>query len=354
MRFVDEVHIRIASGRGGDGSASFRREKYVPLGGPDGGDGGRGGDVVFYTDSGCNTLLDLRGHAIWQAKNGEPGGQRQRNGKSADSVEIRVPVGTRIYDDDDGRLIADLVEPGVRVVLARGGDGGRGNVHFKSATNQAPTQFTPGFPGVERHLRLELALMADVGLLGFPNAGKSTLISRLSAARPKVANYPFTTLAPSLGVVDMGFDGSFVIADIPGLIRGASDGAGLGHRFLRHLSRTRILLHLISVGPDEADPPVERYQAIQAELAAYGGGLSRRPQLVLLTKVDLLGEEELAEICEQLVAELGETPLLLVSSATRQGLEDLRLRCWTEVLARRLEPLWEDEEEGASFWEDEE
>jgi GTPase len=326
MRFVDEVSIHIESGKGGDGAVAFRREKFVPLGGPDGGDGGRGGNVVLVTTTRRSSLLELRGHAIWRAKDGERGGGRQRTGKSADDVELMVPAGTRVFDDETGELLADLTEDGLRFVAARGGAPGKGNWHFKSSTNRSPTESTPGEPGVERRLRLELMLMADVGLLGFPNAGKSTLISRISAARPKVADYPFTTLVPNLGVVDRGIEGNFVVADIPGLIRGAADGAGLGHQFLRHLQRTRTLLHLVSLGPDELDPPEERYSAIRDELMRYDPDLATRPERIVLTKVDLVDESEIAAARDAILARAtgrARPKVHSISAATGAGIKEL-------------------------------
>ena len=256
MRFIDEVTIRVISGSGGKGCASFRREAFVPFGGPDGGDGGRGGNVVFVGDSGVNTLYQLRSRPFWRAEDGEPGRGSDCTGRSGPDLELPVPAGTRVFDDATGELLADVTEPGQRWVAAKGGQGGQGNTRFKTSTNRTPRQSTPGAAGEDRKLRLELLLMADVGLLGFPNAGKSTFISKVSAARPKIADYPFTTLTPNLGVVRVGDDGSFVVADIPGLIRGAAQGAGLGHQFLRHLQRNRILLHLVSLS---------EYDALEAE-----------------------------------------------------------------------------------------
>lgn len=339
MRFVDEARIHVLSGKGGNGSVSFRREKYVPFGGPDGGDGGRGGDVVIEGDSGRSSLLELRGHAIWKAQPGQPGSGRQMNGAGGEDVVIRVPLGTRVFDEADGSVLGDLTEHGQRLVVAAGGRGGKGNIHFKSSTNRAPRKATPGGPSEERRLRLELLLMADVGLLGFPNAGKSTLLSRVSAARPKVADYPFTTLVPSLGVVKPSEDLTYVMADIPGLIRGASEGAGLGHRFLKHVSRTRVLLHLVSVGPDEVEPPEVRYQAIRDELAAFDARLAGRPELVALTKGDVAEEETVRQAARWFGERLGREHVLMISAVTGQGLPLLHRR-----IQELIESTREDEE----------
>ncbi|MCK6502991.1 GTPase ObgE [Myxococcota bacterium] len=354
MRFIDEAVIHVASGRGGDGCSSFRREKFVPLGGPDGGDGGRGGDVVLVATTRRNTLLDLRGHAIWRARSGQPGKGNQRTGGGGEDTEIEVPVGTRVFDVDTDQVLADLTEDGQRWVAARGGRGGMGNASFKSSTNRAPTETTPGGEAEERHLRLELMLMADAGLVGFPNAGKSTLISRISSARPRVADYPFTTLVPNLGVVDMGLDGSYVVADVPGLIQGAAEGAGLGHRFLRHVQRTRLLLHLVSLGSFEQEVPVQgdaavadpgspgaqalaRYRAIRAELAAFDPGLAARPELVVLTKADIVPPEERDQALAALQAEVGADRVLVISAVTGQGIPQLKHRVHGELKAMLAE-----------------
>jgi len=331
LRFVDEVRIHVSSGKGGDGAITFRREKYVPFGGPDGGDGGRGGNVVIVGDEGRSSLLELRGKAIWKAQAGIAGSGRQKTGAVGTDCCIRVPVGTQVFDEATGELIADLVAHEQRAVVAAGGSAGKGNVHFKSSRNQAPRKNIPGGPSVERRLRLELKLMADVGLLGFPNAGKSTMVSALSAARPKVADYPFTTLVPSLGVVDMGMDGSFVVADIPGLIRGAAEGAGLGHRFLRHLGRTRQLLHLVSMGPDEVDPPEVRYQAIRDELVAFDRELSERPELVVLTKADVADIDAVRAAGRWFAERVGREHVLLASAVSGAGLDRLKHTLWTRV-----------------------
>jgi GTP-binding protein len=293
MKFVDEAVIEVHAGAGGNGVASFRREKYVPRGGPDGGDGGRGGSIHALADRNINTLIDYRYARIHRARNGEKGGSSDRYGRGADDVVLRVPVGTVIADADSGEPIADLATDGAQATLARGGKGGLGNIHFKSSVNRAPRKFTKGEPGESRRIRFELKVLADVGLLGLPNAGKSTLIRAVSAARPKVADYPFTTLAPSLGVVRTDAGRSFVLADIPGLIEGAAEGAGLGHRFLRHLARTRLLLHVIDLAPPdpEADP-VRDAKAIAKELGKFDAALAKKPRWLVLNKLDLVPEAE--------------------------------------------------------------
>lgn len=293
MKFFDEARIEVIAGDGGNGMASFRREKYIPRGGPDGGDGGRGGSVFAVADRNINTLIDYRYTRIYRAGRGENGGTKDCYGKGADDIELRMPVGTVITDLDTGELIADLDEDGKRVLLARGGRGGLGNIHFKSSVNRAPRKRTLGEEGERRNLRLELKVLADVGLLGMPNAGKSTFIRAVSAARPKVADYPFTTLQPNLGVVRTDENRSFVIADIPGLIEGAAEGAGLGHQFLRHLSRTHLLLHLVDLAPfdPEADP-VRDAQAIVEELRKYDEALWQKPRWLALNKLDLIPEDQ--------------------------------------------------------------
>ncbi|MET0204171.1 MAG: Obg family GTPase CgtA [Casimicrobiaceae bacterium] len=293
MKFFDEAIIEVVGGDGGNGVASFRREKYVPRGGPDGGDGGHGGSIYAIADRNINTLIDYRYARIHRAKRGENGRGADQYGRGADDITLRMPVGTVITDADSGEVIADLDADGKRALVAKGGKGGLGNIHFKSSTNRAPRQCTPGEKGVQRHLRLELRVLADVGLLGLPNAGKSTLIRAISAARPKVADYPFTTLAPQLGVVRTDANRSFVVADIPGLIEGAAEGAGLGHRFLRHLQRTRLLLHLVDVEPLDPDAdPVRDARAIVKELAKYDQALFDKPRWLVLNKIDLVPEDE--------------------------------------------------------------
>ncbi len=293
MKFIDEATIEVVAGDGGNGAVSFRREKYVPRGGPDGGDGGRGGSVWAVADRNINTLIDYRYARIHRAKRGENGRGADQYGRGADDIVLRMPVGTVVADADTGERIADLATDGARALLAKGGVGGLGNLHFKSSTNRAPRQSTPGEKGEQRKLRLELKVLADVGLLGMPNAGKSTFIRAVSAARPKVADYPFTTLAPNLGVVRIDENASFVVADIPGLIEGAAEGAGLGHQFLRHLARTRLLLHIVDIAPldPEADP-VRDAKAVVAELKRYDPDLHAKPRWLVLNKLDLVAPDE--------------------------------------------------------------
>ena len=293
MKFVDEAQIYVRAGKGGNGIVSFRREKYVPFGGPDGGDGGDGGSVYLVAQEGINTLADFRFNRSFQAANGRPGEGRNKRGSSGEDLLVPVPVGTQVFVDDTDELIGDLTADGQRLLVAQGGFHGLGNTRYKSSTNRAPRQCKPGTEGEERYLRLELKLLADVGLLGMPNAGKSTLISRVSAARPKIADYPFTTLHPNLGVVRVGMLQSFVMADIPGLIEGAAEGAGLGHRFLKHLSRTGLLLHVVDLAPfDETVNPAEEALAIINELRKYDEELYGKPRWLVLNKLDMLDEEE--------------------------------------------------------------
>jgi GTP-binding protein len=293
VKFIDEALIEVIAGDGGNGAASFRREKYVPRGGPDGGDGGRGGSIWAEADRNINTLVDYRYARIHRARRGENGRGADQYGRGADDIVLRVPVGTVIRDADTRELIADLDRHGARALVAKGGKGGLGNIHFKSSVNRAPRQSTPGERGEQRHLHLELKVLADVGLLGLPNAGKSTLIRAISAARPKVADYPFTTLAPQLGVVRVDEGRSFVVADIPGLIEGAAEGAGLGHRFLRHLQRTRLLLHVVDLAPlDPQARPVADARAIVHELGKYDAALAAKPRWLVLNKMDLVPEDE--------------------------------------------------------------
>ena len=293
MKFIDEANIEVIAGDGGNGAVSFRREKYVPRGGPDGGDGGRGGSIWAIADRNINTLIDYRYARIHRAKPGERGRGADQYGRGSEDVVLRMPVGTLITDVETGELVADLATHGQKALLAQGGKGGLGNLHFKSSTNRAPRQSTPGEEGVQRMLHLELKVLADVGLLGLPNAGKSTLIRAVSAARPKVADYPFTTLAPNLGVVRVDENRSFVVADIPGLIDGAADGAGLGHQFLRHLQRTRLLLHVVDIAPlDGTSDPVADARAIVKELKRYDQALFDKPRWLVLNKLDLVASEE--------------------------------------------------------------
>ncbi|MCB5197532.1 GTPase ObgE [Deefgea salmonis] len=296
MKFIDEARIEAIGGKGGNGSASMRREKFVPRGGPDGGDGGKGGTVWAIADEDINTLVDYRFQKKYKARDGDNGRGADCYGKGGDDIELRMPIGTMITDAETGEVVADLTSNGVRIAIAKGGTGGFGNLHFKSSINRAPRQTTPGFEGERRDLRLELKVLADVGLLGMPNAGKSTFIRAVSAAKPKVADYPFTTLYPNLGVVRIDENRSFVIADVPGLIEGASDGAGLGHRFLKHLQRTGILLHLVDLAPFDADTdPVAEAKAIVEELRKYDEDLHQKPRWLVLNKVDMIPEDEREE-----------------------------------------------------------
>ena len=335
--FVDEVRIFVKAGRGGDGICSFRREMFVPRGGPDGGDGGNGGDVVFTASHRLTTLLDLRYQKHYEAEDGRPGGGSHCSGRRGKSVNISLPVGTVVYDDETGEVLADLVTDGERVTIAQGGRGGRGNSHFATSTNRVPTRFDHGTPGEERWLRLELKLLADVGLVGFPNAGKSTLIAAISAARPKIADYPFTTLIPNLGVVPLGEHQSFVIADIPGLIEGAHKGKGLGFQFLRHIERTSFLLHLVDVSEGTPDDPVTSFEVMRRELTAYDDSLSARPFAVVATKVDSQGNgtrvEALRSFCRR-----RRLKFFPISAVTRQGLDDLVRYVGQQVEALRKAP----------------
>jgi GTP-binding protein len=316
MKFIDEAKIEVHAGKGGDGMAHFRREKYIRRGGPDGGDGGRGGSVWARADRNINTLIDYRFARIHRADNGTRGGASDCNGASADDIELRMPVGTLIRDEETGDLVADLAKDGERALLARGGQGGLGNVHFKSSINRSPRQFTRGEAGESRRLALELRVLADVGLLGLPNAGKSSFIRAVSSARPKVADYPFTTLNPSLGVVRVG-DASFVVADIPGLIEGASEGAGLGHQFLRHLGRTRLLLHLLDLTGEE---PVRAARAIAAELKKFDPALYRKPRWLLFNKADAV--EDAKARAAKIVRQLRWTrPWFIISALSGEGCE---------------------------------
>lgn len=320
MIFLDEVRIHVKSGRGGDGSASFRREKYVPRGGPDGGDGGDGGSVILVADEHLNTLIDFRGKKNFKAQSGEQGLGVRKSGKKGADLVMRVPVGTVVYEEGRDQPLFDLVRDGSTAVVARGGRGGRGNCHFVTSTRQAPRLAEKGEPPEERDLRLELKLLADVGLLGFPNVGKSTLVSQISAARPKIADYPFTTLIPNLGVVKVG-DESFVVADIPGIIEGASLGAGLGHQFLRHVERTRLLIHILDVGGATGRDPAEDYRLLNRELEAYSDRLHHLPQVVALNKLDITGAREIADAVRLSLPP--DVPVFEISAATGHGVKEL-------------------------------
>jgi GTP-binding protein len=324
MKFVDEAIIKVMSGKGGNGCASFRREKFIPFGGPNGGDGGQGGSVYLVADENLNTLVDFRYQRTHRAKSGENGMGSDCTGKSGEDLSIKVPIGTLVYDEETQELLGDLAQNGQTLKVAIGGRGGLGNTHFKSSINRAPRQFTHGEMGETRALKLELKLLADVGLLGLPNAGKSTLIRAVSAAKPKVADYPFTTLHPNLGVVSVSNYRSFVIADIPGLIEGAAEGAGLGIQFLKHLQRTRVLLHLLDIAPlDESDPVVSARQIVK-ELEKFSPELAEKPRWLVLNKVDLLPEEEAKERCKSIVKKLKwKGPVYIISGLSRQGLQAL-------------------------------
>jgi GTP-binding protein len=325
MKFVDEAIVKVQAGNGGRGCVGFRREKFIPFGGPDGGDGGHGGSVYLQAKEGINTLADFRFRRTFKARNGDTGGGNDRTGPSGEDLYIEVPVGTTVTDADTGDLLGDMNQAGLVLKVAEGGKGGWGNTKFKSSTNRAPRQFAPGLPGEQRTLNFEMKVIADVGLLGLPNAGKSTLIRAVSAAKPRVADYPFTTLYPNLGVVDVGEHRSFVMADIPGLIEGAAEGAGLGHRFLKHLQRTRVLLHLIDIAPPDPDAdPVKDAKGIVEELKKYSADLAKKPRWLVLNKMDLLPEEEAKALAMQIVKKLRFTgPVFLISGATGAGTRPL-------------------------------
>lgn len=348
MKFVDEARIEVQGGKGGNGAASFRREKFIPKGGPDGGDGGRGGSVWAVADRNINTLVDYQYTRKYFAPNGENGRGADCYGAGGKDIVLRMPVGTVIRDTDTGEVVADLNAHGVKALLAQGGKGGLGNLHFKSSVNRAPKQFTPGEPGQYRSLELELKVLADVGLLGHPNAGKSTFITAVSNARPKIADYPFTTLHPHLGVVRVGPEQSFVVADVPGLIEGAAEGAGLGHLFLRHLSRTKVLLHVIDAAPlDEEADPVAQAKALAEELEKYDPELAAKPRWIVLNKMDLVPEEERAALVEHwrsAFAKEGE-PVFAISAAAREGVDAL-----VKALAQKID---EDRRAEMAFLDDE-
>ena len=337
MKFVDEARIEVIAGKGGNGSASMRREKFVPKGGPDGGDGGRGGSVLAVADRNINTLIDYRYARKHVARNGENGRGADQYGRAADDIVLRMPVGTQIVDDDTGVLLADLTEHEQVVTLARGGNGGWGNIHFKSSTNRAPRTALPGQEGEQRRLRLELKVLADVGLLGMPNAGKSTFITQVSNARPKIADYPFTTLHPNLGVVRVAEEKSFVIADIPGLIEGAAEGAGLGHQFLRHLARTRLLLHIVDLSPfDETRDPVLEARAIVKELKKYDPALHDKPRWLVLNKLDTIDEAQRDKAVKAFLRRYRwKGPTFAISALTGDGCRDLLYAIWDHLAAHR-------------------
>ncbi|MCP5117515.1 MAG: GTPase ObgE [bacterium] len=328
--FIDEVKIRVKAGDGGNGCLAFHREKFIAKGGPSGGDGGRGGDVTLYASEHYNTLLHFRFNPEHKAQRGRHGEGSNRTGRTGASIELPVPVGTTVYDAETGDQLHDFTAADERFVVATGGRGGRGNARFATSTHQAPTEHEPGFPGEEKHLRLELKLLADVGLVGFPNAGKSTLISRVSAARPKVASYPFTTLEPSLGVVQMDDMRSFVVADIPGLIEGAHEGHGLGIQFLRHIERTRLLVHLVDVSEESGRDPVDDFRVIMEELESFSDDLAGKPMLVVATKMDAAQDPERVASLERLAAER-KLPFHKISSVTGEGIDRLK-----RALGKRL------------------
>lgn len=347
MKFVDEVKIYVRSGKGGDGSVAFLRERFRPKGGPAGGDGGRGGSVIFEATRNLGTLLDYRYQQHYRAENGHSGEGRHRYGRKGEDSVLSVPVGTIVTDAETGEWIADLDEDGKRSVVARGGKGGRGNMHFATSTNQAPRRAEKGEPAVERRFKLTLKLMADVGLVGFPNAGKSTFISRVSAARPKIADYPFTTLAPNLGMVRTELDRGFVVADIPGLIEGAADGQGLGHRFLKHVERVSVLAFLVCVSPEDERDPVSDYEILVRELEAYRPELLEKPRLLVLTKMDLPDSEEVRPDVEAL-AEREAIAFHAISSVRGDGIDPLRYALQDIVDSDRAQRAAADasEEEG--------
>lgn len=324
MKFVDEAKIRIEAGKGGNGCVSFRREKYVPFGGPDGGDGGDGGSIFVVADENLNTLVDLRFTKAFRAESGQSGRSRNCTGHGGEDLTIALPVGTQVYDEDTDELLTDLLVIGEETKIAQGGFHGLGNVRFKSSTNRAPRQHSNGSEGESRNLRLELKVLADVGLLGLPNAGKSTLIRAVSAAKPKVADYPFTTLHPNLGVVSIEAHRSFVIADIPGLIEGASEGAGLGIQFLKHLARTRVLLHLVDVAPYDGSDPIESFKVIESEIQKYSDELADKPRWLVLNKLDLLPEDEREQRCQEILEGIGwQGQIYKISAVAKQGTQQL-------------------------------
>ena len=323
--FIDSARFSVSSGKGGQGCASFRREKFVVQGGPDGGDGGKGGDVYFVVDSNTDTLSFYKGKRVFKADKGQPGMGRQKTGKSGEHLILTVPPGTQIIDDDTNEVLYDLLEDGEKFLFIEGGKGGLGNVHFKNSRNQRPTYFQPGLPGITKNIRLELKLIADVGLVGYPNVGKSTLISVTSNATPEIANYEFTTLTPKLGVVNVGDYSSFVMADIPGIIEGAAEGKGLGHYFLRHIERNSTLLFLV---PADADDIKKEYEILLDELRRYNPEMLDKDRLIVISKCDMLDDELKAELKKQLDKELKGTPYMFISSVAQQGLQELKDKLW--------------------------
>ena len=340
--FIDRARIQVSAGKGGDGKVSFRRAKGMPKGGPNGGDGGKGGDVVLLVDEGLNTLIDFRGVYEWKAQDGQPGGKKQCTGADADDRVIRVPAGTVVFDEQSGEELADL-GTGDTFIVAKGGKGGYGNEHFKSAVNQTPRKATPGEPGEIRSLQLELKVIAEVGLVGLPNAGKSTFLKSVTRADPKIADYPFTTLSPQLGIASLDHSRRLVIADIPGLIEGASDGAGLGHDFLRHIERTKVILHVLDVEPDNGRSPAENYRSIREELMGYSTELAEKPELIALNKLDLMTDEDRQEAIDSLRTELkldARTMVHAISGASGFGCEPLLESAYGVLHKNRVESGW--------------
>lgn len=347
MKFIDEAKITVRSGKGGNGCVAFRRERFIPKGGPSGGDGGKGGDLIFRGSSKLLTLYDFRLKRVYESKNGQQGMGRDKYGKAADDLIIDLPLGTLVYEvnteDGSEKLIADLTREGREEIICKGGDGGRGNIHFKSSTNQAPRQSEEGFPGEEKRIRLQLKIIADVGLLGLPNAGKSTFISKISAAKPKIAAYPFTTLVPNLGVVDDDMGSKLVIADIPGLIEGASEGLGLGHRFLKHVERTRFLVHILSAEDLSIDDPFEGFNMLDEELRIFDEEMAAKTQLRVINKIDLLSEEDLEAIKAE--AEKSGQKIYFISALHSDGVQELLSDMWDRFKAMNQEETNEQDEQ---------
>lgn len=349
--FVDQVTVELHAGKGGDGLVSFRREKFVPFGGPAGGDGGRGGSIIFYVDSGLNTLMDFRYHRHFKAKPGMGGGKNKMSGRAADDMRVAVPAGTSVTDADTGELIGDLTEVGQELVVARGGRGGRGNTHFVSPKNTAPEIAENGQPGQDRFVRLELKVLADVGLVGFPSVGKSTLLAAVTGAKPKIAAYHFTTLVPNLGMVRLNDGKDFVMADLPGLVEGAADGVGLGIEFLRHVERTRVILHLVEMDPENGREPIDDYHQIQHELTTYDENMLLRPEIVVATKMDAPGaEERFNAFHNQLVAEgVAEDRIMAISSVTHSNLQVLMHKTADLLATAEFIPLKADSEPAVTY-----
>ncbi|MDO4429807.1 MAG: Obg family GTPase CgtA [Lonepinella koalarum] len=355
MKFIDEALIRVEAGDGGNGCVSFRREKFIPKGGPDGGDGGDGGDVYLIADENLNTLIDYRFEKRFAAQRGENGRSSDCTGRRGQDITLRVPVGTRAIDNDTKEVLGDLTKHGAKMLVAKGGYHGLGNTRFKSSVNRAPRQKTMGTPGEKRDLQLELMLLADVGMLGLPNAGKSTFIRAVSAAKPKVADYPFTTLVPSLGVARIGTDRSFVVADIPGLIENASEGAGLGIRFLKHLERCRVLIHLVDIAPIDETDPADNIAIIENELFQYSEKLADKPRWLVFNKIDTMSDEQAQELAKEITERLGyEEEYFLISAATGKNVSDLtsEIMDFIEAHPREIEQLNQDAEEVKFKWED--